>query len=262
MSDYLEVCERAVKQAGQLLLERLGRVSVREKGRADLVTEADIESQALIRTVLLEAFPDHLVLGEEDPPAVVAPSPSGHYQWIVDPLDGTTNYVHQVPLFSVSLALEHGGEVLVGAVYQPIDQESFTAAAGQGAFLNGRPIRTSSVSTISQALVAVGFPAVVTPDAPDLRLFLAAAESCQAVRRMGSAALNLCYLAAGRFDACWSYSTKLWDVAAGILIAREAGAIVTSPEGGLYAMPQSQYLAAATPKLHKELSQLARSVGL
>jgi myo-inositol-1(or 4)-monophosphatase len=262
MPEYLAVCERAVRQAGSFLLERMGRVSVREKGPADLVTEADVGSQELIRQTILQAFPDHLILGEEDQPGTATPDLSGRYRWIVDPLDGTTNFVHQVPFFSVSLALEYERQTLVGAVYHPAADECFTAAAGQGAFLNGRPIRTSGVATMSQALAAIGLPAVVTPESPDLRMFLAALETCQAIRRMGSAALNLCYLAAGRFDASWAFSTKIWDVAAGTLIAAEAGATVSSPDGGGYALPNPHYLAAATPELHKELLQLVRRLGL
>ncbi len=262
MSEYLEVCERAVKEAGTLLTERMGRVSVREKGRFDLVTEADLESQNLIRRIVLEAFPDHLMLGEEDHPDNAMMNPPGCYRWIVDPLDGTTNFVHQVPWFSVSLALERDGELLAGAVYHPACKECFSAAAGQGAFLNGQPIRVSRVEVMDQALAGAGFPPDVTSDKPDLRLFLAAAETCQAVRRMGSAALNLCYLAMGRFDASWSFSTKVWDVAAGLLIAREAGATISSPDGRAYRSPEPHYVAAATPELHKELLRLAKQIGI
>lgn len=262
MPEFRQVCEHAVHQAGALLLEHLGRVSVREKGRADLVTEADLASQQLIQQILLQAFPDHIILGEEGSSGTVAPAPPGRYRWIVDPLDGTTNYVHQVPYFSVSLALEYEGELLVGAVYQPSTGECFTATAGGGAQLNGQPIRVSDVTTLGQALAVVGFPPVVTPESPDFRLFLQAVPACQAIRRMGSAALNLCYLAAGRFDVAWAYSTRLWDVAAGLLIAREAGATITSPGGGEYRLPQTQYWGAATPELHQELHALAQQAGL
>lgn len=262
MSDFLDVCQRGAREAGALLLERMGRVEVQSKGRADLVTEADFASQELIRQVVLNAFPDHVLLGEEDLPGASAEAGEAAYRWIVDPLDGTTNYVHQVPHFAVSLALEHLGEVIVGAVYNPAADECFTAERGRGAWLNGRPIRTSQVATLSEALAAVGFPAVVTRESPDLRMFLAALEVCQAIRRTGSAALNLCYLANGRFDAAWSYCTKIWDVAAGILIVREAGGAVTSPEGEAFDLARAHYLAAANPQLHSELSELARRAGL
>jgi myo-inositol-1(or 4)-monophosphatase len=262
MSDFLAVCCRGVREAGALLLDRMGRVAVHAKGQADLVTEADYASQELIRRTILEAFPDHAVLGEEDQPGT-SPGPSdSDYRWIVDPLDGTTNFVHQVPHFSVSLALEHRGNLLVGAVYHPAADECYTAEAGQGAYLNGRRIRTSQVSSMSEALAAVGFPSVVTSESPDLKFFLTALEACQAIRRTGSAALNLCYLAAGRFDATWSYCTKIWDVAAGVLMIREAGGLVTSPEGGEFDLSRAHYLAAANPELHAELRELARRAGL
>jgi len=267
MSDYLEVCEKAVRAAGAVLLDRMGRVEVREKARSDLVTEADFASQKVVRSMVLTAFPDHVVIGEEDQPPVGGP-PSGlprkepECRWLVDPLDGTTNYVHQVPHFCVSLALERSGRLLVGAVYDPVADECFSAAAGEGARLNGKQIRTSKVSSRSQALATVGFPAAVDADSPDLKLFLAALPECQALRRTGSAALNLCYLAAGRFDASWCYSTKSWDVAAGVLLIREAGGVVTAPNGGPFVLDDAHYLAAANCQLHAELLMLFARAGL
>ncbi len=206
--DYLDVCQQAVRRAGKVLRARLGKVSVRLKGRADLVTEADLAAQEVIRQTVLGAFPDHILLGEEDASPRLGPMPAGGFRWIADPLDGTTNFVHQVPLFGVSLALEHDGKLLVGAVYDPIRDECFTATAGRGAMCNGQPIHTSQVKTLGDALVAAGFPAVVEADARELRLFVAAVQVCQALRRTGSAALNLAYVAAGRFDAAWSLSTE------------------------------------------------------
>ena len=262
MSDFLDVCQRGAREAGALLLERMGRVSVQAKGRADLVTEADFASQELIREIVLKAFPDHGFLGEEKLPGTSTAADRVVYRWIVDPLDGTTNYVHQVPHFAVSLALERQGEIVVGVVYNPVADECFTAESGQGAFLNGRPIRTSQVTMLSEALAGMGFPAVVTRESPDLKMFLAALDACQAIRRTGSAALNLCYLASGRFDVAWSYSTKIWDIAAGILIVREAGGKITSPQGQEFVLSQTHYLAAATPELHAELWDLAVRAGV
>jgi myo-inositol-1(or 4)-monophosphatase len=260
MADFLELCVTAVRRGGSVLLEKLGQVSAREKGPADLVTEADMASQELIRRTLLEAFPDHAFLGEEDDEASVEAAGQGEYRWIADPLDGTTNYVHGVPHFCVSLALERAGELLVGVVYNPVADECYTAEAGKGAFLNGDPIQTSRVAELPQALAATGFPTVVRPDSPDLQLFLKAVEVCQAVRRTGSCALNMCYLAAGRFDATWAYSAKIWDVAAGALIIREAGGVITSPEGGVFVLEDSRLLAAATPALHAELRGLSTKI--
>lgn len=256
MQDYIKVCEKAVRAAGAVLMAKIGRVEVHEKARSDLVTEADWAAQQAVRGIILDAFADHAVIGEEDPPGGTTWGDRGEYCWIVDPLDGTTNYVHQVPHFCVSLALVRNGQLLVGAVYDPVADECFTAAVGEGARLNGRQIRPSRVSQLSGALAAVGFPPNVRRDSPDLLVFLEAIFRCQAIRRTGSAALNLCYLAAGRFDATWTFSTKIWDVAAGALIIREAGGIVTSPGGGDFVLETGQLLAAANQPLHDQLREL------
>jgi myo-inositol-1(or 4)-monophosphatase len=265
--DFLDIWEKAVRRAGDLLRDRMGKVTVRLKGRADLVTEADLAAQEVIRQTVLGAFPDHVLLGEED----AAPGTGGRpaagraaadqYRWIADPLDGTTNFVHQLPFFSVSLALEHNGQLLVGAVYDPSADECFTAAAGCGAMRNGAPIHTSRVTTLGDALVSAGFPNVVTDDTPDLKMFLAAMRVCQGFRRTGSAALNLAYVAGGRFDAAWSFSTKVWDVAAGVLLIREAGGVIVSTSGVGSPLEDGTYLAAANPELHAELIELACTAG-
>jgi len=260
MSDYMDVCEAAVRAGGAVLLDKIGRVEVREKGPADLVTEADLASQELISQVLLGAFPDHRLLAEEEQlnPAV-SPKASRHC-WIVDPLDGTTNYVHGVPHFSVSVALKRDDDLLAGAVYDPVADECFTAVAGGGASLNGNLIRTSNVSTLPESLVAVGLPPAVTRESPDLRAMIEAVTQCQALRRTGSAALNLCYVAAGRFDASWSFSTRVWDIAAGVLLIREAGGYVTAPDGGALVLEEGRFLAAANRPLQSGLlAMLART---
>ncbi len=237
----------------------VGRFEVREKGPADLVTQADLASQEAVRRTVLGAFPQHSLLGEErspDQPAMAR----AEYRWIVDPLDGTTNFVHGVPHYSVSLALERNGELLVGAVYDPMLDECFTAAAGQGAHLNGRPIHTSHVSALSEALAVASFPPNVHQNSPDLLLFLKMVGRTQGIRRTGSSALNLCYVAAGRFDLYWSYSTNIWDVAAGMLILREAGGCVTSPTGGDFRLEEAHFLAAANKELHAQLHEAAATI--
>ena len=254
-SEYIKVCEEAVRAGGATVLDWIGRFEVREKGPADLVTQADLASQEAVRRIVLGAFPDHCLVGEEDAHAS-GPAPRAQYRWIVDPLDGTTNYVHQVPHFAVSLALEHNGEVLVGAVYDPNREECFTAVAGQGARLDGRPLRTSAITDLSQALAVVGFVPNIQPGAPDLLVFQKAVFRCQSVRRTGCSSLNLCYLAAGRFDAYWSFGTHMWDVAAGVLLIREAGGIVTAPDGGPFVLEEAHFLAAANPPLHRQLREL------
>ncbi|NQU24546.1 MAG: inositol monophosphatase [Candidatus Nealsonbacteria bacterium] len=261
MLEYATTCEKAVRAGGAVVLDWIDRFEVSEKGPADLVTQADLASQDAVSCIILQTFPDHFILGEEDQASEPATSRS-EFRWIVDPLDGTTNYVHRVPHFSVSLALERNGELLVGAVYDPIREECFTAIAGGGAMLNGRPIHTSEVSELPNALAAVGFPPRVATDAPDVLVFLEALSGCQAIRRTGSAALNLSYIAAGRFDLYWSFSTKVWDAAAGVLLVREAGGIVTEPDGSPFTLDDGRFLAAANDPLHKQLRELVARAGL
>jgi len=255
ISDYIKTCEKAVRAGGAIVIDWMGRIKVREKGPADLVTEADLAAQEVVRNVIADSYPGHSFLSEEDVGAQAA-AEVAEYRWILDPLDGTTNFVHGVPHFSVSLALQRRGELLVGAVFDPMRDECFSAAAGKGSYLNGQPIRTSQVQELSEALAAVGFPPGSGRDSPDAAVFLEALEACQAIRRTGSAALNLCYLAAGRFDVFWSFSTKIWDVAAGVLIVREAGGTVTSTDGGEFVLEDASFLAAANEPLHGRLREL------
>lgn len=270
MPDFTTICEKAARAGGAVLLGKMGQVSVREKGPADLVTDADLASQAAVRDVVLGAFPDHSLLGEEDPPCPDDQGAASGYRWLVDPLDGTTNYVHGVPHFAVSVALEHAGELLAAAVFDPVLDQCYTAAPGTGAWVKGRPpaplgprrIRTSSVTSLSQAIGAVSFPSLVRDDSPDLKVFLQAVKRCQSLRRTGSAALNLCDVAAGRFDAFWSFSTRIWDMAAGALLVREAGGVVTAPDGGPIRLHTGQFLAAANEPLHREVLELVAGAGL
>jgi myo-inositol-1(or 4)-monophosphatase len=254
---HLNVSIAAVRKAGGVLLDRIGKVHAREKGRADLVTEADLAAQEIVRKTVMEAFPSHRFVGEEDAVGLVAESESA-YRWIVDPLDGTTNYVHQVPFFCTSLALEHNGQIVVAAIYDPCRDECFTAIRGQGAKLNGQPIRTSNAPHLADSLVSAGFATVVTPDSPDLRLFNAIVGVCQAMRRTGSAALNLAYVAAGRFDAAYAFGAKIWDFAAGLLLVEEAGGIVSDWTGSPLRMQHSHFLAAANPTVHREIREFVR----
>ncbi len=267
MDEFITICEQAARAGGAVLLDWQDRITAREKGPRDLVTEADVASQSEIQRILMAAFPDHAFLGEEDAAAEVtlvktenSASTSSRFRWIVDPLDGTTNYVHGLPAYSVSVALQRDGELLVGTVFDPILDECYSASAGRGAFLNGRPLRTSPCSTVSQALVAASFSANVPRGSIEVTRFIEVLHSCQALRRLGSAALNLCYLAAGRLDAYWATSVKIWDVAAGILLVREAGGVVSDITGKPLNLADPALVAAATPELHEELlSVLARA---
>ncbi|HUY87115.1 MAG TPA: inositol monophosphatase family protein [Pirellulales bacterium] len=253
IDDYQRICEQAARAGGEVLLDWAGRFAVREKGPADLVTEADVAAQDAIRDVLLGAFPKHGFLAEEN---LSLPSQEDGYRWIVDPLDGTTNYVHGLPQFAVSIALEQNGWLKTGVVYNPVTDECFSAAEGRGAHLNGQALRVSQVAELSQALVAASFPAKVRRGDPEIEDFLAVMLECQALRRMGSSALNLCYLAAGRFDAYWSRSTKAWDIAAGVLIVREAGGVVSGFDGRELDLADPRFIAAGTAPLHAQLSQM------
>jgi myo-inositol-1(or 4)-monophosphatase len=259
LAEYLDVCEKAARIGGDAIRAWAGKFDVSKKGPADLVTQADLASQQAISQTIWEAFPQHRIIGEEDaglPADAKSPLRNSDYRWIVDPLDGTTNFVHGVPHYSVSLALERNGELLVAAVLDPIQNELFTAAAGQGARLNGRPIHTSNVATLSDALGVVGFPPDVQKDSPDLLVFLRAVFRCQAIRRSGSTALNLAYLAAGRYDVFWNFSAKIWDVAAGILLLSEAGGAICTPDGQQYHINQRPFLAAANPALLRPLQEI------
>jgi myo-inositol-1(or 4)-monophosphatase len=255
--DYLVICEQAARAGGQELLSWIGRFGVREKGPADLVTQADAAAQEVIRDIVLGAFPSHAFLGEE---AAAEFDPATEHCWVVDPLDGTTNYVHQLPHYAVSVALVERGRPIVGVVLDPVRDECFSAVRGQGARLNNAPIRPSQVRDLAQALVAASFAAKVQPHSPEIDQFIAALLNCQAVRRTGSAALNLCYVAAGRFDAFWALSTKAWDVAAGILLVEEAGGVVSGLDGEPLDLKTGPHpVATATPELHEQFLRLLQT---
>jgi myo-inositol-1(or 4)-monophosphatase len=258
MDDFLTICEQAARIGGSLLQDWADRITVREKGPKDLVTEADLASQEAIRRFVLSAFPDHQFLGEESEAAVETEAGGGEqggYRWIVDPLDGTLNYVRGMPSYAVSIALEQAGDVLVGVVFDPLLDECYTAARGRGAFLNGRPLRASRCGALSEALVAISFSADVPRGSIEVRRFVEVLHAAQSVRRTGSAALNLCYVGAGRLDAYFASSVKSWDVAAGVLIAREAGAVITSINGREFDLWRPDLAAAATAEMHAELLQ-------
>ena len=258
MSEFSTTCEKAARAGGQVLLDWMGRFSVREKGPADLVTDADHASQDVIRRILLGDFPDHGFIGEED----AEPSTSeAEYCWIVDPLDGTTNYVHGAPQFSVSVALTHKGKVIEAVVYDPMADECFSASLGAGAKRNGERIGVSEIRELAAALVAASFSAGLRGESAEVERFLAVLPRCQALRRMGSAALNLAYIAAGRFDAYWATSTKPWDIAAGVLLVSEAGGVVTDVDGGPLELSTGRFAAASTEALHRRLIEVLAESG-
>ncbi len=253
---FLTVCERAARAGGAVLQRHVGRFAVREKGPKDLVTDADLASQRAIRSILSAAFPTHQFVGEEadlDEPMPRSEQEPVDFRWIVDPLDGTLNYIRRMPSYCVSVALEQAGALQVATVYDPLLDECFTAARGQGAFLNGQPVRASRCVSLDEALVAVSFSTNVPRTSIEIRRFTEVLCAGQSVRRTGSAALNLCYVGSGRLDAYFASSVHVWDVAAGVLIAREAGAVVTSIAGGAFDLRRPNLLTAATRGLHAEL---------
>lgn len=233
-NEYNHYLERAVawaKEVGELQLNHLGKgIRIAEKDlKTNLVTEVDERSEEIIRERIRAEFPGHGLLAEEG--GTTLENNTG-YRWIVDPLDGTGNYAHGLPIFCVSIALEHNDEVVVGVVYLPVTRELFTAIKGQGAHLNGQVIRVSAVRELNGAFLATGFPydRVVDPD-NNLENFKHLAVRVQGIRRMGSAAYDLCNVAAGRYDGYWEIKLNPWDVAAGILIVREAGGVATDFDG-------------------------------
>ena len=214
IEDLLATCVLGAEVGASKLMEWRGNFEIREKSPRDVVTEADLASQEAIRAVIAERYPDHGFLGEENPESAQVDLP---YCWVVDPLDGTTNYVHDFPCFAVSIAVAHQGKVVAGAVLDPCRKECFTAALGRGSQLNGRGIGVSQTTRLSDSLIAVSFPPNLHKNSPDLEAFLNVAPLCQAVRRTGSAALNLSYVACGRLDAHWAHEIHAWDSAAGVL---------------------------------------------
>lgn len=256
MSDALAVCETAARAAGAVLREWRGRFAVTAKGPRDLVTEADVAAERAVRDIVLGAFPEHGFVGEESSCGgrnVV----SGDHRWIVDPLDGTTNYVKGIPAYCTSVALARGEEILVGAIYDPERDECFTARAGDGARLDGVPISTSATRRVGDAVVAVGFPPDVDAHAPAVRDFLSVLPHALAIRRSGSTAINLAYVACGRFDAFWVRRIHSWDVAAGLLLVSEAGGRVGPFAGGAGPRLDSPaFISAATDELFGALRDL------
>jgi len=258
-ADLRQAAVEMAREAGALLRAGYGTVHAPErKGRIDLVTEYDRRSEALVLQRLRERFPDHEVLAEESGLHAVTAAP---VRWLIDPLDGTTNFAHNYPFFAVSIAAEVAGELVAGAVYDPVRDEMFAAARDAGATLNDVPIRVSPIGRVEDALLVTGFPYDVR-EHPERHLpfFQAFLMRAQGIRRDGSAALNLCYLAMGRFDGFWEGNLSPWDLAAGVLLVREAGGRVTRYDGSPLALDGRQILAT-NGRLHLEMIEVLAGVG-
>jgi myo-inositol-1(or 4)-monophosphatase len=242
MLDYVGVAVEAAKLGGDVLKQSYGQdKKIEYKSEIDIVTEVDKRSEKLIVGLLTSRFPQHSILAEEGTDIIH----TSEFRWVIDPLDGTTNYAHDYPFFCVSVALEKNGEVITGAVYHPILEELFVAERASGSYLNGGKIQVSKVSQLRQSLLSTGFPYDVLADPEEaMGHFKNFVDATQAVRRDGSAALDLCYLAMGRFDGFWELRLKPWDTAAGALIVTEAGGQVTDFRSEGYSIYQDQIMAS------------------
>ncbi len=252
MTRELEAAMSAAREAGRVLREGFGwQHSIRYKGEVDLVTEVDERAEQVIKDILLGAFPAHGMLAEEGGRL----SGEEDTRWIVDPLDGTINYAHGLPLFAVSIALERAGEVVLGVVHDPIREETFIAERGVGAALNNEPIKASDTDELIQALIATGFPYDRTEMPEALELFGRFAALTRGIRRLGSTALDLCYVAAGRLDGYYERGIWEWDIAAGALILEEAGGNVTDYQGGELDL-EGRQIVASNGLLHAAMTSL------
>ena len=242
---FLPAMSAIAREAGALLLQYFQQgIKIEYKGDADLVTAADRASEALIRERISKQFPSHDVLGEEQG----LNDQGGEYRWYVDPLDGTTNFAHGYPVFCVSMALEHRGpqqaQRIAGVVYDPTRDELFTAQQGRGAHLNGKPIHVSKASQLKECLVATGFPSHKRHKNPNIYFYHQITLRTHGVRRAGSAALDLCNVASGRFDGFWEFNLNPWDTAAGVLMVDEAGGKVSRFDGSPFRLDSSETLAS------------------
>ena len=254
---YLETAVEIAREAGALLANYFERRVVFElKGDFDLVTEADRASEKLIVERLRSHFPSHSIVAEEG---------GGHegpseYRWYVDPLDGTTNFAHSFPMFNVTLGLEHAGEMIAGVIYDPLRQEMFSAERGSGAYLNNRRIRVSACKRLEDSLASTGFPSRKRHLNVNIHFYHQMAMASHGVRRTGSAAIDLAYVACGRLDAFWEFGLKPWDMAAGMLIVREAGGAVSDMHGATHDLNASPHLLADNGALHDPVLALFAEV--
>ena len=250
LDDYVHHAAQIARDAGAILRDRFGQPhDVRFKGTIDIVTEADRAAEDLIAARIRAMCPEHDLLCEE---GSVGESSGSPYRWVVDPLDGTTNFAHGFPTFAVSIALEEAGVPILGVVYDPLRDELFVAQRGGGATLNGDPIHVSSINFLIASILVTGFSYDIERRERQAEIWRDFLTRVQAIRQTGSAALNLCYIAAGRLDGYWERSISPWDVAAGALMVTEAGGIVTDMRGKTFRSDDRQILAS-NGMLHRDL---------
>ncbi len=253
MKEFRELAIKAAKEAGNILKENLGKIrKIDYKGRVSLVTDIDRKAEERIINIIKERYSSYDILTEESR----IKEKGNQYKWIIDPLDGTTNYVHGYPRYCVSIALEKNGEVVLGVVYDPVPDELFLAEKGEGATLNGRKISVSKIDKLDKSLLATGFPYDRREKADEyLKIYREFMVNAQGVRRDGAAALNLCYTANGRFDGFWEEQLAPWDVAAGSLIVTEAGGRVTDFRGDRLDIHEREILAS-NGRIHREMEEI------
>ena len=247
----LNFATETARDAGKLLLEKFGRgIAVSKKGDINLVTEADLASEALIVERIKSYYPKHSILAEESGEAVV--SSSSTWKWIIDPLDGTTNYAHGYPCFCVTIALEHEGEVVIGVTFDPTRNELFSAERGHGASLNNKPIRVSNTENLGDALIVTGFPYDFKKREDFARHLTQFLIHSRGVRRDGSAAIDMAYVACGRFDGMWEEGLNPWDVAAGVLLIEEAGGQISGYDNSKFSI-YSPPIVASNGLIHSQM---------
>ena len=243
------------REAGQILLEKFGRkINISLKGDINLVTEADLASEKMIVEKIRSHYPKHSILAEESGAATIDDSV---WKWIIDPLDGTTNYAHGYPCFCVTLALEHAGEIVVGATFDPTREEMFSAEKGNGATLNGRRIRVSETEKLCDALLVTGFPYNAREREDFARHFTGFTRKARGIRRDGSAAIDMAYVACGRFDGFWEEGLNPWDVAAGVLLIEESGGRVSYYDDSKFSVYKPPICASNT-LIHAEMLEVLK----
>jgi myo-inositol-1(or 4)-monophosphatase len=256
MNPFLEVAIETAREAGVILLQEFDRpVKISYKGEVDIVTQADRRSEEAVVTRLRAHFPKHAIVAEEGGGSETG-SP---FRWHVDPLDGTTNFAHGYPCFAVSIGLEEAGELIAGVIYQPVSGEMFTAAKGEGAYRNGKKIQVSVIDKLATSLLVTGFPSVKRTQNPNIHYYWDFTLRSHGVRRDGSAALDLASVACGRFEGFWEFGLKSWDTAAGVLLVREAGGVVTRFDGQPYQLGDRELLAT-NGHVHAEMKSVAAEI--
>lgn len=253
MHPFINIANQAARSAGSIIvraLERLNTIQISKKIHNDFVTEIDLQSERIIIETIRKSYPNHAILAEES-----GESAGNEVVWIIDPLDGTTNFIHGYPHFCISIAVQYKNRIEHGLIYDPIRQEIFSTTRGNGAYLNSRRLRVSNQINLSSALLGTGFPYRKMERLPSyLKSFEALIPQVSGIRRGGSAALDLAYVAAGRLEGYWEFDLAIWDLAAGALLVQEAGGLVSDPEGGENFLTQGN-IVAGNPKIFKAILQ-------